>query len=103
MAQRDRRRIKPSPLHLISAETAQLDNAHVSAVQIPGRTATGKDAAGIARTKYRGADRGLPPKTLEQLLRRFFDMPDHFRLGIGVETATLAEGLDRLAEAVKKF
>ena len=27
MAQRDRRRIKPSPLHLISAETAQLDNA----------------------------------------------------------------------------
>ena len=27
MAQRDRRRMKPSPLHLISAETAQLDNA----------------------------------------------------------------------------
>jgi hypothetical protein len=26
MAQRDRRRMKPSPLHLISAETAQLDN-----------------------------------------------------------------------------
>jgi hypothetical protein len=27
-AQRDRRRMKPSPLHLISAEAAQLDNAH---------------------------------------------------------------------------
>jgi hypothetical protein len=27
MAQRDRRRMKPSPLHLNSAETAQLDNA----------------------------------------------------------------------------
>jgi S1-C subfamily serine protease len=48
---------------------------HVSAVQIPDRTTTGEDAAGIARAKYRGADRGLPPKALEQLLRRFFDMP----------------------------
>jgi hypothetical protein len=26
MAQRDRRRMKPSPLHFISAEMAQLDN-----------------------------------------------------------------------------
>jgi hypothetical protein len=33
MAQRDRRRMKPSPLHLISAETAQLDNA---IWQVPG-------------------------------------------------------------------
>jgi len=27
MARRNRRRMKPSPLHPISAETAQLDNA----------------------------------------------------------------------------
>jgi hypothetical protein len=26
MAQRDRRRMKPSPLYLVSADTAQLDN-----------------------------------------------------------------------------
>ncbi len=32
---------------------------------------------------------------------RFFDSPDHFRLGIGVETATLAEGLARVQEALK--
>jgi aspartate/methionine/tyrosine aminotransferase len=34
---------------------------------------------------------------------RFFDMPDHFRLGIGVETTTLAEGLVRLRAAAEEF
>ena len=31
---------------------------------------------------------------------RFFGMPDHFRLGIGSETATLAAGLERLKTAL---
>jgi hypothetical protein len=31
MAQRNRRRMMPSPLHPVSAETAQLDNAPVAA------------------------------------------------------------------------
>jgi len=31
---------------------------------------------------------------------RFFEMPDHFRLGIGGETAVLAAGLDRLSTAI---
>ena len=30
----------------------------------------------------------------------FFEMPDHFRLGIGCETETLAAGLDRLGTAL---
>ena len=34
---------------------------------------------------------------------RFFEMPDHFRLGIGVETATLASGLERLKAATREF
>jgi aspartate/methionine/tyrosine aminotransferase len=32
---------------------------------------------------------------------RFFEMPDHFRLGIGVETETLSTGLERLDAAMK--
>jgi aspartate/methionine/tyrosine aminotransferase len=32
---------------------------------------------------------------------RFFEMPDHFRLGIGAETATLSAGLERLTAAMK--
>jgi aspartate/methionine/tyrosine aminotransferase len=32
---------------------------------------------------------------------RFFEMPDHFRLGIGVDTAVLTEGLDRLGHALR--
>ncbi|MBP1598431.1 MAG: aminotransferase [Acidobacteria bacterium] len=31
---------------------------------------------------------------------RFFEMPDHFRLGIGCATATLEAGLDRLSSAL---
>ena len=31
---------------------------------------------------------------------RFFEMPDHFRIGIGMETATLSAGLERLATAI---
>ena len=34
---------------------------------------------------------------------RFFDMPDHFRLGIGVETATLTAGLERLRAAAEEI
>jgi aspartate/methionine/tyrosine aminotransferase len=34
---------------------------------------------------------------------RFFEMPDHFRLGIGMETETLAAGLERLKAAVREF
>jgi aspartate/methionine/tyrosine aminotransferase len=32
---------------------------------------------------------------------RFFEMPDHFRLGIGADTATLKEGLRRLRSALQ--
>ena len=34
---------------------------------------------------------------------RFFEMPEHFRLGLGGETATLAEGLKRLAAALDEL
>lgn len=49
-------------------------------------------------------------ETLYRLLRqrydvtivpgRFFEVPDHFRLGLGCATATLREGLDRLGRAL---
>jgi aspartate/methionine/tyrosine aminotransferase len=32
---------------------------------------------------------------------RFFEMPDHFRLGIGVENSVLKEGLERLQKALE--
>jgi len=31
---------------------------------------------------------------------RFFEMPDHFRIGMGVNTEMFAEGLDRIARAL---
>jgi aspartate/methionine/tyrosine aminotransferase len=31
---------------------------------------------------------------------RFFEMPDHFRIGMGVNTEMFAEGLDRIACAL---
>jgi aspartate/methionine/tyrosine aminotransferase len=34
---------------------------------------------------------------------KFFEMPEHFRLGIGGETETLAEGLRRLGAALDEF
>ena len=34
---------------------------------------------------------------------RFFEMPDHFRLGIGCETGILAAALDRLASALDEL
>jgi hypothetical protein len=33
---------------------------------------------------------------------RFFEMPDHFRLGIGGDSTVLAEGLNRLRKAVEQ-
>jgi aspartate/methionine/tyrosine aminotransferase len=32
---------------------------------------------------------------------RFFEMPDHFRIGMGVNTEMFAEGLDRIRRALK--
>jgi serine protease Do len=50
---------------------------HVSAVQRPGRTSVGEeDSAGVRRSKHRRANRGLPPVALDELLRRFFGMPE---------------------------
>jgi aspartate/methionine/tyrosine aminotransferase len=31
---------------------------------------------------------------------RFFEMPDHFRIGIGVDTEMFAEGLNRIDRAL---
>jgi hypothetical protein len=31
---------------------------------------------------------------------RYFEMPDHFRIGMGVNTEMFAEGLDRLGQAM---
>jgi aspartate/methionine/tyrosine aminotransferase len=31
---------------------------------------------------------------------RFFEMPDHFRIGMGVNTKMFAEGLDRISRAL---
>ena len=32
---------------------------------------------------------------------RFFEMPDHFRIGMGVNTEMFAEGLDRIGRALR--
>jgi aspartate/methionine/tyrosine aminotransferase len=34
---------------------------------------------------------------------RFFEMPDHIRIGVGCETDVLREGLERLAVALDEF
>jgi aspartate/methionine/tyrosine aminotransferase len=31
---------------------------------------------------------------------RFFEMPDHFRIGMGMNTEMFAEGLDRIGRAL---
>jgi hypothetical protein len=31
---------------------------------------------------------------------RYFEMPDHFRIGMGVDTEMFAEGLDRIGRAL---
>jgi serine protease Do len=50
---------------------------HVSAVQTPGRSSVGEeDAAGLRRSKHQSPDRGLPPAALDELLHRFFGMPE---------------------------
>ena len=33
---------------------------------------------------------------------RFFEMPDHFRIGMGVDTEMFAEGLDRISRALRQ-
>jgi len=33
---------------------------------------------------------------------RFFEMPDHFRIGMGVNTEMFAEGLNRIGRALKR-
>ena len=33
---------------------------------------------------------------------RFFEMPDHFRIGMGVNTEMFAEGLDRIGRALER-
>ena len=53
------------------------------------------------------------PETFFKLLRekyettvvpgKFFEMPQHFRIGIGGETAELSAGLDRLGAALDEF
>jgi aspartate/methionine/tyrosine aminotransferase len=32
---------------------------------------------------------------------RFFEMPDHFRIGMGVNTEMFAEGLNRISRALR--
>src|SRR5436190_264704 len=32
---------------------------------------------------------------------RFFEMPDHFRIGMGVDTEMFAEGLSRIGQALR--
>jgi aspartate/methionine/tyrosine aminotransferase len=34
---------------------------------------------------------------------RFFEMPAHFRVGLGGDSETLAEGLERLGGALDEF
>jgi aspartate/methionine/tyrosine aminotransferase len=34
---------------------------------------------------------------------KFFDMPDHFRLGLGCETGIFAEGIERLSKALNEI
>ena len=63
----------------------------------------------VAFPRWRGGD----VEPLCRLLReryettvvpgRFFGLPEHFRLGIGGETETLAEGLNRLATALDEL
>ena len=75
--------LTPSQNHVLIPSLAPVVQAvmpavvHVSAVQRPGRTSVGEeDSAGLRRSKHRSADRGLPPAALDELLRRFFGMPE---------------------------
>jgi S1-C subfamily serine protease len=83
-AQRDRDYLStPSEDHIRLPSLAPVVQAvmpavvHVSAVQRPGRTSIGEeDSAGLRRSKHQSADRGLPPAAVDELLRRFFGMPE---------------------------
>src|SRR6516164_9695006 len=76
-------RLGPSQDHVQLPSLAPIVHAvmpavvHVSAVQRPGRTSIGEeDWAGLRRSKHQSADRGLPPAAVDELLRRFFGMPE---------------------------
>ena len=50
---------------------------HVSAVQSAGLTNSGEqNLKDLPRSAHQGDDRGLPPAALDELLRRFFGMPE---------------------------
>jgi serine protease Do len=49
---------------------------HVSVVQRPGAGIGEEASAGVRRSKHQSADRGLPPAALDELLHRFFGMPE---------------------------
>jgi len=50
---------------------------HVSAVQRPSVTNAGEEyAAHLRRSKHRSIDRGLPPAAHDELIKRFFGMPE---------------------------
>lgn len=39
---------------------------------------------------------------ISAVLDRFFEMPDHFRIGMGVNTEMFAEGLNRISQALPR-
>src|SRR5215467_13632049 len=50
---------------------------HVSALQRPNETSVGEEyPAGLWRSKHRSTDRGLPPAAVDELMKRFFGMPE---------------------------
>jgi serine protease Do len=75
--------LRPSQNHVRLPSLAPVVRAampavvHVSAIQRPGSTnVSERDSAGLKRSKNQSADRGLSPAALDELLRRFFSMPE---------------------------
>jgi hypothetical protein len=58
----------------------------------------------LSRSRGSNADAFLERLLLEfetsAVPGRFFEMPDHFRIGMGVNTEMFAEGLNRISHAL---
>jgi aspartate/methionine/tyrosine aminotransferase len=73
---------------------AWTDWGTTSFVQLPARE--GKNADDFLRKLRAEFDTSAVPG-------HFFEMPDHFRIGMGVNTEMFAEGLDRIGRALAEF
>ena len=98
-------KIRERARKIVEADRADLktfldtNGAHVAAVRSPYGT-----------TSFPKLLRGDVGQLLQRLRKefettvvpgKFFEMPDHFRIGVGVDHAMFAEGLKRLSSALQ--